>query len=118
MLQAERAPRGKGFQIGLQAQVAVVRVHAFGPPVAHLLFHRPAPKPQPRPVEKNAPGVLAGHPDHHRGCIGQLAKPPLAVLPPLPVAQQLRFQLRESAAQTLHALDLTFRRHCGSNPEL
>jgi hypothetical protein len=68
---AERLAGAEGLQIGLQAQIAVVRVQAFGPAVAGLLIQGPAAKFQPGPVEIGTQGIRAGHPDHDGGGIRQ-----------------------------------------------
>src|SRR5215471_12443216 len=55
----------KGFDISFQTSAEIIRMHAFGPPVAPFLFHRSSRELKPRLIEKRAKFVGRGHPDHH-----------------------------------------------------
>src|SRR5206468_5824997 len=56
-------PSFKRFDVGFEAALEIVRMHAVGPAISHFLFHRATGKLEPRLVEKSAELVQARHPD-------------------------------------------------------
>src|SRR5207247_3730635 len=63
VLHHEWFPSFKRFDVGFEAALEIVRMHAVGPAISHFLFHRATGKLEPRLVEKSAELVQARHPD-------------------------------------------------------
>ena len=61
----------KVIQVVRHAPIEIVRVHAFGPAVALLLFDGAAGEGEPRFVEVVALGIESGAPDHDRRMLYQ-----------------------------------------------
>src|SRR6266853_6139012 len=76
VLHDERFPGIKRFDVGFEAALEIVRMHAVGPAISHFLFHRATGKLEPRLVEKSAEFVQARHPDKTGGRFSTQAECP------------------------------------------
>ncbi len=74
VLHLKAASGVEGHQVGCDAGIHVIRMHAAGPAVAHLLFEGASGEGQPTLVEEGAGLVRAGNPDHGGRGIGETAE--------------------------------------------
>src|SRR5206468_7193037 len=63
VLHDERFPGIKRFDVGFEAALEIVRMHAVGPAISHFLFHRATGKLEPRLVEEGTKFIRVRHPD-------------------------------------------------------
>src|SRR5262245_24671138 len=78
VLHDERFARVECFRVCLEALLQIVRIHALGPAISHLLFQTAARKLQPAFVEKSAQFVDSGHPDKNWGGVSNYSETLLA----------------------------------------